>query len=132
MRRSLGKLLILGFVAAILVGVQTGIVIAQELPPGRGTLVGANDGDLLDFECSEIGSGRMECSFVQVLLRTRSTQQEFEESLASIPNIIEEMKVESELCDFVVAHDRVSRGEVIDDPAMAEKVQNAIDERALS
>jgi hypothetical protein len=108
------------------------IATAQDYPPYRGTLVGANDGDLLDFECSEINSDRIECSFVQVLLRTKSTQEEFEDSLASISDILKEMKTEVELCEFFVAYDKVVNGEIIQDPVMAEKIQRAIEERAKS
>jgi hypothetical protein len=95
-------------------------------------MVGANDGDLLDFECSEISTGRIECNFVQVLLRTKSTQEEFEASLASIPDILKEMESDTDFCDFILAYDRVAKGETLDDQEMAEKVRNALEEQLKS
>ena len=108
------------------------IMAAQDYPPNRGTLVGKNDGDLLDFECTKISSEKIECSFVQVLLRNKSTQEKFEQSLSSIPDILEELKTEVELCKFSIAYDKVRNGEVLQDSILAEKIQGAIEERAKS
>jgi hypothetical protein len=116
----------------LFVGVQAPIAAAQDIPPTRGTLVGANDGDLLDFECTEISTERLSCSFVQVFLRPKSTYEDFQDSLKTVPDIIQEVNAGSEFCRFVIAQDKLLSGQTIEDPVLREQIEIAIKETALA
>lgn len=54
--------------------------------PSSGTLIGNTDQDVLNYECKELGgnSDKITCSFVQVLLRKKTTPEELASNLADL------------------------------------------------
>ena len=106
-----------------------GSVQAEEYPPTRGTLVGKMDGDLLDYECSSVSADRISCSFVQVLLSSKSSEADLENSLAEAQALLDELGKDKEFCDFLDAYYKMLNGEQVEDAELRSKVAPALEER---
>jgi hypothetical protein len=107
-------------------------VLAEEFPPTSGTLIGSRDGDLLDFDCTPLGTDKISCDFVQVLLTNKSNDAKLSESLGTIPQLLEELQSES-LCEVFEARKALLRGETVEDSKASEEAQKMIEgEQELS
>lgn len=56
--------------------------------PWSGTLVGSKDADILNYDCAAQPDGKLNCSFVQVLLSNNSDEVKLQESLLQIPDLL--------------------------------------------
>jgi hypothetical protein len=101
---------------------------AQEYPPSAGTLIGSRDGDLLNYECTPIDSTRITCDFVQVLLTNKSNDDKLAESLANIPQFLDELKTDKNFCAVFEARKMILNGETVSDVDLAAEAQKIVDE----
>lgn len=75
--------------------------------PLRGTLIGVEDQDILNFECSVPRNGSIDCEFVQVLLSDGTNGRSLEEELSRAPDFLTEFKDQPSFCNSVLAYERV-------------------------
>ena len=54
--------------------------------PWRGTLIGQTDGDILQYSCTSVDDGVMNCDFIQILLSNKATEEEWPEELEGLQN----------------------------------------------
>lgn len=125
---TLGKFVLATAVVLAAIPLHSIEALAQEYPPSTGTLVGSRDGDLLNFECTPIDPTRITCDFVQVLLTNKSNDEKLEESLASIPQFLEELKTEENFCAVFEARKMILNGNEVSDTELAAEAQKMIDE----
>lgn len=68
---------------------------ARAQTPNIGTLIGTNDGDVLNYECYPISTSRISCEFVQVLLTHRDA---IEPSPENARQLLEEVGQNEQIC----------------------------------
>jgi hypothetical protein len=114
----------------VVIAISSSAALAEEFPPTSGTLIGSRDGDLLDFDCTPTGADRITCDFVQVLLTNKSNDAKLQESLDTIPQLLEELESEK-LCAVIDARKALLSGETVADSEISQEAQKMIDGEAL-
>lgn len=96
------------------------IVLSSALSaePWSGTLVGSKDADVLDYDCAVQTDGKLNCSFVQLLLSNKSDEVKLQESLLQIPDLMSAPNEMLETCkifeDLKARIDAVQSGKSVE------------------